>query len=265
MELNILRADPAGNITVFVLDPVEKAQRAAIAEKIMAIPALKAEQVGYACAAEDDVDGHMEMMGGEFCGNATRAYGMYIAQQKGGLSSVRLRVSGCDHAVTAQVDLKSGTARAEMPCPRSVKRVTVNGHEGTLVDLTGIAHFVVEGVEPSEDFFRAAESIFSGIAGLDACGVIFLNAENRSMTPLVKVIETGSLVSGGQLRQRQRRLRRRAERTLWKTAVFRANTGSPRAQSAQASSAKAETSSPRASAARSRWMSPCASRCDAAE
>ena len=46
MELNILRADPAGNITVFVLDPVEKAQRAAIAEKIMAIPALKAEQVG---------------------------------------------------------------------------------------------------------------------------------------------------------------------------------------------------------------------------
>ena len=68
MELNILRADPAGNITVFVLDPVEKAQRAAIAEKIMAIPALKAEQVGYACAAEDDVDGHMEMMGGEFCG-----------------------------------------------------------------------------------------------------------------------------------------------------------------------------------------------------
>ena len=30
MKLNILRADPAGNITVFVLDPVEKAQRAAI-------------------------------------------------------------------------------------------------------------------------------------------------------------------------------------------------------------------------------------------
>ena len=184
LELNILRADPAGNITVFVLDPVEKAQRAAIAEKIMAIPALKAEQVGYACAAEDDVDGHMEMMGGEFCGNATRAYGMYIAQQKGGLSSVRLRVSGCDHAVTAQVDLKSGTARAEMP-------------EGTLVDLTGIAHFVVEGVEPSEGFFRAAESIFSGIAGLDACGVIFLDAEKRSMIPLVKVIETGSLVWEG--------------------------------------------------------------------
>ena len=197
MELNILRADPAGNITIFVLDQVEKAQRAAIAEKIMAIPALKAEQVGYVCPAEDDADGHMEMMGGEFCGNAPRAYGMYIARQKGGLSSVKLRVSGCDHIVTAQVDLAAGTARAEMPCPRSVQRVTANGLEGTLVDLTGIAHLVVEGVKPSEEFFRAVEPVFSQIAGLDACGVIFLDAETHRMTPLVKVIDTNSLVWEG--------------------------------------------------------------------
>ena len=38
MKLNILRADPAGNITVFVLNQVEKSKRATIAEKIMAIP-----------------------------------------------------------------------------------------------------------------------------------------------------------------------------------------------------------------------------------
>lgn len=197
MKLNILRADPAGNITVFVLDPVEKAQRAAIAAKIMAIPSLRAEQVGYACPPEDDVDGHMEMMGGEFCGNATRAYGMYIASQMGGASEVRLRVSGCDHVVTAHIDGPHGTARAEMPCPRSVQHVTAGGREGTLVDLGGIAHFVVENVEPSEEFFRAAEGVFAGIPNLDACGVIFLDAQERRMTPLVKVIETGSLVWEG--------------------------------------------------------------------
>ena len=28
MKLNVLRADPAGNITLFVLDPVEKSRRA---------------------------------------------------------------------------------------------------------------------------------------------------------------------------------------------------------------------------------------------
>ena len=198
MMIRYIPADPAGNLTAIVFSPVAAQDRAKIAAEMMARCPEGFEQVGF--ADETSLTGDLPtlcMMGGEFCGNATRAYGMYIAQQKGGLSSVRLRVSGCDHAVTAQVDLKSGTARAEMPCPRSVKRVTVNGHEGTLVDLTGIAHFVVEGVEPSEGFFRAAESIFSGIAGLDACGVIFLDAEKRSMTPLVKVIETGSLVWEG--------------------------------------------------------------------
>lgn len=164
-----------------------------------------------------------------------------------------------------QVDLKSGTARAEMPCPRSVKRVTVNGHEGTLVDLTGIAHFVVEGVEPSEGFFRAAESIFSGIAGLDACGVIFLDAEKRSMIPLVKVIETGSLVWEGSCGSGSVACAV-AQSERMKNGGFFVRIPQPAgAVRASSRAAKAETSSPRASAARSRWMSPCASRCDAAE
>lgn len=199
MELNILRADPAGNITVFVLDPVESSQRAPLAARIMAIPELKAEQVGYACPAEDDVDGHMEMMGGEFCGNATRAYGMLVAQQQGrsGKTTVLLRVSGCDHVVAAQVDCDNGTSSAEMPCPRSVRRVTAADHEGTLVDLGGIAHLVVEDVPPSEDFFRAAESVFADIPGLDACGVIFLDGASGRMTPLVKVLGPDTLVWEG--------------------------------------------------------------------
>ena len=51
MELNILRADPAGNITVFVLDPVEKAQRAAIAEKTACIlPSKRAAFPRSGCA-----------------------------------------------------------------------------------------------------------------------------------------------------------------------------------------------------------------------
>ena len=40
MRLNILRADPAGNITIFVLDEVAKEQRAEIANKLMAIKEL---------------------------------------------------------------------------------------------------------------------------------------------------------------------------------------------------------------------------------
>ena len=162
MKLNVLRADPAGNITLFVLDPIERERRAALAAKLMRrLPDMKIDQVGFACPADADTDGRMEMMGGEFCGNATRAYAMYVARQRGGLSEVRLRVSGFEHIVTAAVDLARGAARAEMPLPRAVRAAEVEGHAGTLVDLAGIAHLVIEGVAPSEDFFRAAEPLFS--------------------------------------------------------------------------------------------------------
>ena len=198
MQLHAFRADPAGNITLFVLDPIERERRATLAAALMRqLPDMKIEQVGFACPADPDTDGRMEMMGGEFCGNATRAYAMYVAQQKGSLSSVRLRVSGCDHIITAAVDLAQGTSRAEMPLPRAVRAAEVNGHAGTLVDFGGIAHLVIEGAAPNEDFFRTAEPLFADIAGLDAYGVIFLDRQNHRMTPLVKVVDTGTLIWEG--------------------------------------------------------------------
>ena len=198
MKLNVLRADPAGNITLFVLDAVEKERRAALSAQLMrTLSEMKIEQVGFACPAEPGTDGCMEMMGGEFCGNATRAYAMYLARQRGGLREVKLRVSGCDHIVTAQVDLERGTARAEMPLPRLVRRAEAGGYAGTLVDLGGIAHFVVENAAPSETVFHAVEPVFAKIDGLDACGVIFLDRADHRMTPLVKVIETNTLVWEG--------------------------------------------------------------------
>jgi len=198
MKLNVLRADPAGNITLFVLDDVAKELRAPISAKLMEIPEFKAEQVGFYCAPTvEGADGHMEMMGGEFCGNATRAFGMLIAQEKGGAEHVAIEASGCDHLVTVDVDLAAGTSRAEMPTPRSVSQVTVEGVSGTLVDLAGIAHLVVEGVEPSEEFFAKAEPIFQGIEGMDAYGVMFLDPATGKMTPLVKVIAPNTLVWEG--------------------------------------------------------------------
>ena len=189
MDLSYILADPSGNTTAFVLSPVDPARYGPVARAVM--QALDAEQVAFVH------HGRMDMMGGEFCGNATRAYAMYVARQRGGLSEVRLRVSGCDHVVTVAVDLARGAARAEMPLPRAVRAAEVEGHAGTLVDLAGIAHLVIEGVAPSEDFFRAAEPLFSAIEGLDAYGVISLDRTSHRMTPLVKVVDTGTLVWEG--------------------------------------------------------------------
>ena len=175
MKLNVLRADPAGNITLFVLDPVEKSRRADVAAQLMAVPEYKAEQVGFVCNPQEGGDGRMEMMGGEFCGNATRAFGLLTAKKMGAPAHVRIETSGCDHIVTVDTDLAAGTSRAEMPLPQWLKNVEFAGHKGTLVHLGGIAHLVLENVEPSKAVFDQAEPLFQDIPGLDAYGVIFLD------------------------------------------------------------------------------------------
>lgn len=199
MKLKVLRADPAGNITLFVLDPVGKAQRGKLAERLMALSQFQAEQVGYVCETADGTDGHMEMAGGEFCGNATRAFGMLMAKRKGlyGRCRLTLEVSGCEKSVGVEVDLDNGTARAEMPLPLFARKETVGGVSGTLVHLGGIAHFIVEDVEPSIAFFLAAEPMFFTLEGLDAYGVMFHDSKAHRMTPLVKVPAANSLVWEG--------------------------------------------------------------------
>lgn len=195
MKLNVLRADPAGNITLFVLDPVPVGDRAGIAARLMALPGSDAEQVGYLCPPVMGGAGRMEMAGGEFCGNATRAFGMLISRRLGGAPRVLVEVSGCEAPVAVDVDLSAGTARAQMPLPRSVSRV--ESHSGALVDLGGIAHLVVEDVPPSLEYFRKAEPLFERFPDAEAYGVIFLDTRKGTMTPLVKVPAAGTLVWEG--------------------------------------------------------------------
>lgn len=197
MQCRIVRADPSGNITLFVLDPVEAAERPALAERLMKALDSGIEQVGFACPAQEGADGRLEMAGGEFCGNATRAFGTFLAKQAGKSGAVHMRVeaSGCDRVVGVDADLEQGTARAEMPLPKLVRKIDEDGIRGTLVHLGGIAHLVTEDVAPDEAFLERAESVFSQFPDLDAYGVIFL--WGGKMTPLVKVPAAHTLVWEG--------------------------------------------------------------------
>lgn len=195
MKLNVRRADPAGNITLFVLDPIPSGDRAGLAARLMALPGTDVEQVGYLCPPVMGGAGRMEMAGGEFCGNATRAFGLMVSQKLGSPSRVLVEVSGCDRPVT--VELSDGAARAQMPLPRSVRSVEAGGHSGALVDLGGIAHLVVEDVPPSQAFFQTAEPLLEAFPEADAYGVIFLDSRAGTMTPLVKVPAAGTLVWEG--------------------------------------------------------------------
>lgn len=201
VRLKVVRADPSGNVTLFVLTPVDRGLHADAAGKLIAaLPEMKVEQVGFASVPLMGTAARLEMAGGEFCGNAARAWGMWTAA--GCVprpERVRIEVSGCNHPIAVDVDWAEGTARTEMPLPLAVRPVPEFG--GTLVHLGSIAHLVVWDEAPSREFFHRAEPAFKGMAGLEAYGVIFLNrldaAGEARLTPFVKVPSVGTLFQEG--------------------------------------------------------------------
>ena len=72
MTIDYLVADPSGNTTILVLTPVPKEEHSALAAKLLALPGIEAEQVGYV-TREAGKPLRVDMMGGEFCGNASRS------------------------------------------------------------------------------------------------------------------------------------------------------------------------------------------------
>ena len=109
MNLRIRVADPAGNITIFVLDRVQRKDYAEISAQLLKKEEFHAEQVGF---IEEKEDGtwRMQMMGGEFCGNASRSFGyLKSMMEEDHPEQVSVEVSGSDRILTAEVDLKKGT------------------------------------------------------------------------------------------------------------------------------------------------------------
>ena len=205
MKLNILRADPAGNITVFVLDPVERAQRAAIAARIMAIPSLKAEQVGYACPPEDDVDGHMEMMGGEFCGNATLSAAAVVMRQLGlDAGDMLIEVSGSPGPVKVTGVMSAPDrfdGEVDMPLPESIYECSfLDGfdcHTLPLVRFPGICHAIVSAGTLTREKAEAVIGTWCRQIGSEALGLMFFDKDKNTLTPLVYVESTGTAVWEG--------------------------------------------------------------------
>ena len=76
---NYFRANPCGNITGFVVAPVYPGYRKAYTDCIIDQIDKDVEQVGFISPAYEGAPLRMDMMGGEFCANATRAYGLYSA------------------------------------------------------------------------------------------------------------------------------------------------------------------------------------------
>ena len=202
----IVIADPAGNMTAFVLDPVETPEdRAALSRAILADPLLKIEQAGFVSPPKTEGGlWRLEMMGGEFCGNAARSFGLFAAREQGLTCrmSLPVSVSGTESPVTVTADTESGWAEAEIPLPLALESLEYSGVCLPALVFDGITHLIAPDTAPSEGAFKKIkESLEKKYATLHPCGripaavgVLFYDTGSRFMTPVVYVRATDTLV-----------------------------------------------------------------------
>ena len=197
MKPEIIRADPAGNITIFVMNPPDgKRERAEIAEALIADPDLKAEQVGFVISPKNPGDlWQLEMAGGEFCGNASRSLGLLAALKSGlsGRHTITIKTSGITKPVPVFIDTGAQTAEIVIPGPLTQTEITLNEKCYPVYGFEGITHIIGENTEGNE---RLALSLFrnfdesrrkEGCIPCDALGVMFYDTKKNFMRPVVWV------------------------------------------------------------------------------
>ena len=191
MQIRYVPADPAGNLTAIVLSPVAPQARAEIAARMMERCPEGFEQVGF--ADEASLQGEwprLDMMGGEFCGNAARAFACYAAAVRGrGETRLSVSISGAKKPVPVEIDLSRNYAYAQMPLPYALDALTVDGETLPLVRMEGIDHALLLNAAPSPE---RAERVLAAMPKQDAQGVLF--AQGGKMTPLVYVSATSTRV-----------------------------------------------------------------------
>lgn len=187
--ITIRVANPAGNITIFVMDPFPRSRYQEIASQLLAMEELRGEQVAFITG-----ENSMEMCGLEFCGNASRSFALMLAHSRGvqGCASMEINVSGCSHPLVVDVDTQTDYTRVSMPLPLSVTEQTGGDvpellRGGCIVNLDGIVHAVVKDVPAAMENFAVIRDHIERIFDPPASGVMFLDSASGKMTPVVYV------------------------------------------------------------------------------
>ena len=179
-EYTVAVLDPAGNVTAIVCSDVPAAERARVAAQILRLPELGIEQVAFLTEPRSGGEIRLEMMGGEFCGNALRCAGFYQALRNGeqGKSCVLAEISGADGVQPVMADTAEGTASTVMPLPLSVQPAGWADVKAARVTFAGITHFVIDCAQPDETLVQRA---IAAAPEASAVGAIFLDRAHGSI------------------------------------------------------------------------------------
>ena len=184
-------ADPAGNITILVETAFPAADHPDIALKLLAAEP-SAEQVGFT----GDISGgsiSLRMAGGEFCGNAAFSAAAFAAMKAGideGRFSVDFPGAGLLSASLKRIAEKTYSGKIEMPFPEEISEQQLSFQKIDMllpaVRFSGITHIICT-IPMDRAFAGEALKQWCAELGVPAAGIMLLDEEKMSLTPLVYV------------------------------------------------------------------------------
>lgn len=206
MRVDYIKANPTENKTLLVRSEVERQLQPKVAAMMMGQDP-DSEQVGFIePATMEGAVFRLQMMGGEFCGNATISAAS-LAAQEAGLESgksmcIPIEVSGADEIIECTVSRNGElyTGNAAMPLPeKTVKSIRSCGNISCeLMDIVtpGMVHMILrEENAPGNyrEFAEAAIKQWAAEIDSEGVGLILFDMERCEITPLVYVKPTDSL------------------------------------------------------------------------
>lgn len=175
---------PSGNPTILVKGLRDRNEKKQLNDYLLD-KYIFAEQVGF--ISEDKY--HLEMAGGEFCGNATRCAIYHYLDGKDGNITIKV------NDITLDGGIEGGNVWVTMPIhkgPASDSVTVIDPY--TIIRMDGITHVVVEKAMPDKDEQTAKDAAYEIMKSLDlfgepACGVMFIHYEDGviDLTPVVYV------------------------------------------------------------------------------
>lgn len=157
---------PGGNTTALVTTALDRSVYVEIANAIMRNN-TDIEQVGFLESGKNNLGVHLQMMGGEFCGNATRsaAYWYFLQTQQ---TKFLMSTSGLDKVVACEII----GDQVHVTLPMSLFIDFNKKKDYTVVALQGIKHCIVQNLAMKTEDIIKVESVDS-----EAVGVIYLKNE----------------------------------------------------------------------------------------
>ena len=202
MELQFVKVNPTANMTILVETPVPRHLHAAVAEALMAYEGVYSEQVGFLePAVLPGARARLQMMGGEFCGNASMSLAAMLARDAGisQPGEIPLEVSGANGLVRVRISPEGAGFRCgvDMPLPDFVgkREFPVDSAKIALpyVRFPGISFAIVPIPMADAEAARLIASWHHSVGG-DAFGILLWDEKKSAMRPLVRVQGTNSAV-----------------------------------------------------------------------